>query len=87
MSESINFYAGENKMQSPDSVAAPWFKAITAILAGYGIASWGDFAAAMAALYSICLIAEWLWKKCLRGFCQRRGWVQMKYKRWSDAKV
>ena len=28
-----------------------------------GINSWGDFAAMLAAIYSLILIIEWVWKK------------------------
>lgn len=33
-----------------------WLEAI-------GITSWGDFAAMLAAIYSLFLIIDWLWKK------------------------
>lgn len=31
-----------------------------------GVTSWGDVAAMLAALYSLLLIIEWLWKKLKR---------------------
>jgi hypothetical protein len=36
---------------------------VSKILEAIGIASWGDFAAMCAALYSLLLIFEWGWKK------------------------
>lgn len=45
------------------TVAHPVAKIITAWAAALGIASWSDVAAALAALYSLILICEWLWKK------------------------
>ncbi len=32
-------------------------------LESVGISSWGDFAAMLAAIYSLFLIIDWLWKK------------------------
>jgi hypothetical protein len=36
---------------------------ISKVLEAFGIGSWGDFAAMLAAFYSVLLIAEWIWKK------------------------
>jgi hypothetical protein len=36
---------------------------VSKVLNAIGIGSWGDFAAMCAALYSLLLIGEWLWKK------------------------
>lgn len=48
------------------TVAMPVFKIITAWAAAWGLQSWGDVASFLAALYTMLLITEWLWKK-LRG--------------------
>lgn len=32
-------------------------------LESFGISSWGDLAAMLAAIYSLFLILDWLWKK------------------------
>ena len=50
-------------MEQHTSVAHPVLKIITAWAAALGIGSWSDLAAALAALYSLILICEWLWKK------------------------
>jgi hypothetical protein len=36
---------------------------ISKFLEAIGIGSWGDFAAMLAAFYSLLLIGEWVWKK------------------------
>jgi hypothetical protein len=54
------------------SVNAPVTKILSAWLAAIGIASWSDLAAALAALYSLLLIAEWLWSR----FIKPKGGVQ-----------
>lgn len=63
------------------SVAHPVLKVVTVWLAALGITSWGEFAAFLAAVYSMLLILEWCWKKFVRdllvrwkviGRCKRR---------------
>ena len=74
-------------MNSPEpatSVASPGIKMATAWVAALGIGSWSDVAAILAALYSLMLISEWLWKKLIRPFCERRGWVQRLKRRKDD---
>lgn len=53
--------------------------------AAVGITSWADFASALACLYTIILIIEWLWKKAIRPFCENRGWIKRKQRRRDDA--
>jgi len=36
---------------------------VSEILGAFGINSWSDFAAMLAAIYSLILIIEWAWKK------------------------
>ena len=43
-----------------------------------GVTSWADAAAFAAFVYSMILIGEWFWKKLLRSFAERRGWVKRK---------
>lgn len=57
---------------------------IVAVWAAVGITSWADVAAFLAAIYSMILIGEWCWKKILRPFAERRGWVQRKARRADD---
>ena len=52
--------------------------------AAVGITSWAEAASALAALYTLLLIAEWLWKRLGRPFCERRGWVKRKARRKAD---
>jgi len=70
-------------MTQSSDVAHPSIKIATA-WAAVGITSWADFAAALAAFYTLILIGEWLWKKAIRPFCVRRGWVQQLMRRGSD---
>lgn len=46
--------------------------------------SWADVAAFLAAIYSLLLIGEWLWKKVGRPFCEARGWLKKQYRRRDD---
>lgn len=46
--------------------------------------TWAEFAAMLAAIYTILLIFEWIWKKVVRPFCEMHGWVKRKYRRASD---
>lgn len=58
-----------------DSSNAPVTKAVgiwggvsaSKILGSVGINSWGDFAAMCAALYSLALLLDWVWKKMKGG--------------------
>lgn len=43
-----------------------------------GITSWADFASALAALYTVILLGEWLWKHAIRPLCERKGWIKPK---------
>lgn len=44
--------------------------------------SYGEWAAAIAstsaAIYTLHLLGEWYWKKWLRGWCVRQGWIKAK---------
>lgn len=54
--------------------------------AAVGISSWTDLAAALAATYSMLLIAEWFWKRFVRAWAVRR-WPQyfpVRYRRRTD---
>lgn len=52
--------------QQAQDIAYPVTKGVTVVLAGFGIATWGDLAAMLAAIYSACLIGEWVWKKIIK---------------------
>jgi hypothetical protein len=45
-------------------VATAWGGySVSQLLSFFGFHSWGDFAAFLAAVYSLILIGEWCWKK------------------------
>ncbi len=70
-------------IQDPETAVG--FSARIASLWGViGITSWTDFAAFLAALYSLILIGEWLWKRFIRPFLERRGIIYRKRRRSSD---
>ena len=50
-------------MSDDNTVALPLVKIGTAWAAAFGLKSWGDVASFCAAVYTILLIGEWLWKK------------------------
>lgn len=69
--------------QQHSAVAAPVIKVVSA-WAAVGFTSWTDVAAFLAAVYSLLLIAEWLWKKLGRPFCELHGWLKRKQRRAGD---
>lgn len=70
-------------MEQP-TVSAPFAKAGGGLLAAFGIASWSDVAAFLAALYSLIVILEWCWKKFARAYLERHGWLKPRLRRFSD---
>lgn len=66
-----------------DTVAAPVIK-IASAWGAVAITSWADAAAALAALYTLLLITEWCWKKILRPFAERQGWLPRLRRRKDD---
>ena len=46
--------------------------------------SWADFAAFLAAIYTMLLICEWIWKRLGRPYSERRGWVKRIKRRADD---
>ena len=61
-------------MNDQVSVNSPIAKIISA-LGLAGITSWSEFASACAALYTLLLISEWVWKRFLKPAFVRRGIV------------
>lgn len=59
-------------MEDTVSVAHPVVK-VASVWGVLYITTWADVAAALAALYSLLLIAEWVWRKFLRSLCERIG--------------
>lgn len=70
-------------MEQQTSVAQPVAKIVTA-WASIGLTSWAEFASFMAALYTACLLMEWLWKRCGRPFCEEQGWIKRIKRRHGD---
>ncbi len=65
------------------SVASPGIKIATA-WAVVGVTSWAEAASFAAFVYTCALLGEWLWKKLIRPFCERRGWVTRRQRRKDD---
>jgi hypothetical protein len=72
-------------MEQHTSVTHPVVKIATA-WGALAITSWADLAAALAAVYSALLIGEWFWKKFIRPFCERQGWLARAARRKEDFK-
>ena len=58
-----------------DEISMPVGKFVS-LWAVIGITSWTEAAAFAGFVYSILLIGEWLWKRVVRKFAARRGWVK-----------
>jgi hypothetical protein len=58
------------------SVGHPVLKVLTAWLAVVGISSWAEAAAFIGFLYTLCLMGEWVWKRIVKPYCARRGWIE-----------
>lgn len=65
------------------TVANPEIK-IASAWALVGITSWADFAAFVAAIYTLILLGEWFWKKVIRPACESRGWLPRLKRRFYD---
>lgn len=53
-------------------------KAASVGLAWMGGMTWGELASMLAAIYTGCLMVEWVWKRLLKPLAQRRGWIKPK---------
>lgn len=62
-------------MQDRTEIAAPAAKIVSA-WAAVCLTSWADIASFLAAIYSALLISEWSWKRVLRPFATRKGWIK-----------
>lgn len=53
---------------------------------GLSVADWPlqEIAAGLTAFYTLLLISEWLWKKVVRPFAERRGWIAVPRRRKED---
>lgn len=70
-----------------DDIKMPAAKAASAAGVLFGSMSWGEIAQMLAAIYTLCLITEWLWKRVLKPFAQRRGWKLGKRREFLDSTV
>ena len=50
------------------------------------ITSWTDIASALAAIYTLLLMGEWLWKKAVRPLMEKHGLLKRKQRRATDTK-
>ena len=70
-----------------ETVSAPGLK-IASAWGVVGISVWVEYAqfvaAALASIYTLILIGEWMWKKFIREFCELRGWVARIRRRKTD---
>jgi hypothetical protein len=76
-------------MNEEQTIAAPIAK-VTSAWGVVGIAAWVDVAqlvaTTLAALYTLALLCEWLWKKVIRPVCELQGWIKRKRRRHDDNK-
>ncbi len=68
-------------MNDHTSVDHPVIKIISAWAMAFGLSSWSDFAAFLAAVYSLLLISEWFWKRFWRPMLERQGVLKPKQRR------
>lgn len=60
-------------MNDNTTIAHPIAKAASAVVAaGMAGYSWSEIAAMLAALYTVILIGEWMWKRIVKPFILRR---------------
>lgn len=62
-------------MNQHDTIDSPVLKVLS-MWAAIGITSWAEFASFMAAMYTMFLMGEWLWKKIFRRVALRKGWIK-----------
>jgi len=66
-----------------DDIQTPVIKIATS-WGGVIVTSWNEIAAILASIYTLILISEWMWKKILRPFLERKGWLKKQYRRKDD---
>lgn len=62
-------------MENSNESAAVVFK-LASVWAAVGITSWADAASALAFLYTLCLLGDFFWKRSIRAFFVRHGWIK-----------
>lgn len=68
-------------MEGIQETRTGWIARLASAWAAVGVTSWADFASFLAALYTLILLTEWLWKRVGRAFCERRGWLKPQTKK------
>ncbi len=64
-------------MNDQTQIANPAVKATSAIAAaGFAGLTWNEIAAILAALYTLLLICEWVWKRVIKPTALTRGWIK-----------
>ncbi|WP_290872056.1 hypothetical protein [Aquabacterium sp.] len=62
-------------MNQQDNIESPVLK-VFSMWAAIGITSWAEFASFLAAIYTMFLMGEWLWKKLFKPIAVRHGWIE-----------
>jgi len=57
------------------TIGSPVIKIVTS-WGAVAVTSWSDVAAILASIYTLILIGEWVWKKSLKPFLKRRGFIK-----------
>jgi hypothetical protein len=83
MNDAQTVMSAQSAAGAPDVIAAPVVK-IASAWGAVAITSWADVASMLAALYTLLLMGEWCWKKFLRPFAERHGWVKRLKRRVGD---
>jgi pyrroloquinoline quinone (PQQ) biosynthesis protein C len=47
--------------------------------------TWGELASMLAAIYTLCLLAEWVWKKVLKPIAIHNGWIKGAHRDFLDS--
>lgn len=74
-------------MNNDSVVSHPVLKVASVGVAWLGGMTWGEFASAMAATYTLCLITEWLWKRFGKALAIRLGWIKGKPRAFMDSTI
>jgi hypothetical protein len=62
-------------MNDNTQINHPAFKMCSVIFVWMCGMTWGDIASMLAAIYTMCLIVEWLWKKVAKPIAIHNRWI------------
>lgn len=68
-----------------DDIKLPAAKAVSGVAVLIWSLDWGRIAQILAALYTLCLITEWAWKRVLKPAAQRLGWIKGRPSQFLDS--